>query len=109
LAALSGERLRQARLTLAMIWQHASLVRRRSVLSTVAAGTLGRYGGLWTALGGLPAIERLAAKGGYLGAVGLVALVGQRHPFRWAGATRRDCSRAGAAPAGAARRRAGGR
>ena len=36
LAALSGERLRQARLPLAMIWQHASLVRRRSVLSNVA-------------------------------------------------------------------------
>ena len=54
LAALSGERLRQARLPLAMIWQHASLVRRRSVLSNVASGALGRYGGLWTALGGLP-------------------------------------------------------
>jgi phosphonate transport system ATP-binding protein len=48
LAVLSGERLRQARLRLAMIWQHASLVRRRSVLSNVAAGALGRYGGLWT-------------------------------------------------------------
>ena len=46
LAALSGERLRQARLPLAMIWQHASLVRRRSVLSNVAAGALGRHGGL---------------------------------------------------------------
>ena len=46
LARLSGERLRQARLPLAMIWQHASLVRRRSVLSNVASGVLGRYGGL---------------------------------------------------------------
>ena len=44
LATLSGERLRKARLPLAMIWQHASLVRRRSVLSNVAAGALGRYG-----------------------------------------------------------------
>src|SRR5271163_151187 len=44
LAVLSGERLRQARLPLAMIWQ-PSLVRRRSVLSNVAAGALGRYGG----------------------------------------------------------------
>jgi phosphonate transport system ATP-binding protein len=77
LAALSGERLRQARLPLAMIWQHASLVRRRSVLSNVAVGALGRYGGLWTALGGLPAVERRAAYE-YLGAVGLAALAGQR-------------------------------
>jgi phosphonate transport system ATP-binding protein len=77
LATLSGERLRQARLPLAMIWQHASLVRRRSVLSNVAAGALGRYGGLWTALGGLPAVERRVAYD-YLGAVGLAALAGQR-------------------------------
>jgi phosphonate transport system ATP-binding protein len=77
LAALSGERLRQARLPLAMIWQHASLVRRRSVLSNVAVGALGRSGGLWTALGGLPTVERRAAYE-YLGAVGLAALAGQR-------------------------------
>ena len=77
LAALSGERLRQARLPLAMIWQHASLVRRRSVLSNVASGALGRYGGLWTALGGLPAVECEAAYD-YLNAVGLAALAGQR-------------------------------
>ena len=38
-----------------MIWQHASLVRRRSVLANVAAGALGRHQTLWTALGGLPA------------------------------------------------------
>ncbi|HMD65440.1 MAG TPA: phosphonate ABC transporter ATP-binding protein [Stellaceae bacterium] len=77
LAALSGDRLRQARLPLAMIWQHASLARRRSVLSNVASGALGRYGGLWTALGGLPAVERRAAYD-HLSAVGLVALAGQR-------------------------------
>jgi phosphonate transport system ATP-binding protein len=70
LTPLSGERLRRARLPAAMIWQHASLVRRRSVLSNVAMGALGRYGGMWTALGGLPAIERRAA--------GLAALAGQR-------------------------------
>src|SRR3974377_2145781 len=35
LCALEGEKLRCARLALAMIWQHASLVRRRSVLSNV--------------------------------------------------------------------------
>jgi phosphonate transport system ATP-binding protein len=77
LAALSGERLRQARLPLAMIWQHASLVRRRSVLSNVAAGALGRHGGWWTALGGMPAAECRAAYG-YLGEVGLAALAAQR-------------------------------
>ena len=75
LAVLSGERLRQARLPLAMIWQHASLVRRRSVLSNVAAGALGRHGGLWTALGGLPAVERRAAYD-HLSAVGLAVLAG---------------------------------
>jgi phosphonate transport system ATP-binding protein len=77
LAELSGERLRRARLPLAMIWQQASLVRRRSVLSNVAMGALGRYGGLWTALGGLPAVERRAAHD-YLSAVGLATLAGQR-------------------------------
>lgn len=46
LAVLSGERLRQARLPLAMIWQRANLVPRRSVLSNVAAGGLGRHRGL---------------------------------------------------------------
>src|SRR5579864_3579776 len=77
LAALSGERLRQARLPLAMIWQHASLVRRRSVLSNVATGALGRHGGWWTAFGGLPKIERERARH-YLREVGLEALAGQR-------------------------------
>jgi phosphonate transport system ATP-binding protein len=77
LAPLSGERLRRARLPLAMIWQHASLVRRRSVLSNVATGALGRYRGPWTALGGLPGAERKAAYG-YLDEVGLAALAGQR-------------------------------
>src|SRR5579862_5209180 len=38
LSALEGERLRRARLALAMIWQHASLVRRRSVLANVGTG-----------------------------------------------------------------------
>ncbi|HEX3953830.1 MAG TPA: ATP-binding cassette domain-containing protein [Stellaceae bacterium] len=77
LALLSGERLRRARLRMAMIWQTASLVRRRSVLSNVAAGALGHHGGMWTALGGLPAAELRAAHG-YLGEVGLAALAGQR-------------------------------
>jgi phosphonate transport system ATP-binding protein len=77
LAPLSGDALRRARLPLAMIWQQASLVRRRSVLCNVAAGALGRYGGVWTALGGLPRAERLVAYG-HLREVGLAGLAMQR-------------------------------
>jgi phosphonate transport system ATP-binding protein len=77
LSALSGERLRRARLPVAMIWQHASLVKRRSVLANVATGALGRHGGVWTALGCLPAGERRAAYF-YLDEVGLAALAAQR-------------------------------
>ena len=54
LTHLTGEKLRCARLELAMISQHASLVRRRSVLANVAAGSLGRHYTFRTALGGLP-------------------------------------------------------
>src|SRR5215469_10841274 len=45
LARLSGEKLRRARLELALISQHGSLVKRRSVLANVASGALGRHGG----------------------------------------------------------------
>ncbi len=74
---LSGEKLRRARLDLAMIWQHASLVRRRSVLANVAAGALGRRQTLWTSLGGLPA-EELRAAHDYLQQVGMSHLATQR-------------------------------
>ena len=77
LASLSGERLRQARLPLAMVWQQANLVRRRSVLANVASGALGRHCGWWTALGGLPA-EELRAAYDHLNAVGLKELARQR-------------------------------
>ena len=77
LAEMSGERLRQARLPLAMVWQQANLVRRRSVLANVASGALGRHGGWWTALGNLPA-EELRAAYGHLEEVGLAELAGQR-------------------------------
>ncbi len=77
LVGLSGDRLRQARLPLTMIWQQANLVRRRSVIANVVSGTLGRHGGLWTALGGLPA-EEIDAGYGYLNEVGLAALAAQR-------------------------------
>jgi phosphonate transport system ATP-binding protein len=77
LTHLAGEKLRRARMALAMISQHASLVRRRSVLANVASGALGHYGDWWTALGGLPAGElELAAD--YLNEVGLTDLAQQR-------------------------------
>lgn len=74
---LSGENLRQARLELALISQHASLVRRRSVLANVATGALGRHVNVWTAIGCLPAEELHAARG-YLDEVGLADLARQR-------------------------------
>src|SRR5262249_407660 len=61
LCALEGEKLRRARLALAMISQHASLVGRSSVLTNVTMGTLGRHFTIWTALGGLPRSEIEAA------------------------------------------------
>jgi phosphonate transport system ATP-binding protein len=77
ISRLSGERLRRARLDVAMIWQHASLVRRRSVLANVASGALGRNQTIWTALGGLPA-EELRVAADYLDQVGLAHLATQR-------------------------------
>jgi len=77
LTHLSGNRLRRARLQLAMISQHACLVKSRSVRSNVATGSLGRHFNLWTAIGGLPASE-LDAAHGYLHEVGLAGLAAQR-------------------------------
>ncbi|HUH83388.1 MAG TPA: phosphonate ABC transporter ATP-binding protein [Stellaceae bacterium] len=77
LSRLSGKELRRARLQLAVISQHAALVRRRTVLANVATGALGRCHDLWTALGGLPASE-LAAARSRLAEVGLAELAHQR-------------------------------
>ncbi len=77
LASLGGEALRRSRLDLAMIWQHASLVRRRSVLANVVCGALGRHRTIWTSLGGLPSAE-LPAAHDCLAAVGLAHLAAQR-------------------------------
>jgi phosphonate transport system ATP-binding protein len=77
LTGLAGEKLRRARLALAMISQYASLVRRRSVLANVATGALGRHMSLWTALGGLPAKELSLARH-CLDEVGLAPLARQR-------------------------------
>jgi phosphonate transport system ATP-binding protein len=77
LTGLHGGKLRRARLDLAVISQHAALVRRRSVVANVATGALGRHATLWTACGGLPSSE-LAAAHGYLAEVGLAPLAHQR-------------------------------
>ena len=77
LARLNGEALREARLALAMVFQRANLVRRRSVLANVASGTLGRRRTLWTTLGGLPA-EELPLARELLRKVGVERLGGQR-------------------------------
>ncbi len=77
LCLLEGEKLRRARLPLAMISQHASLVGRRSVLANVATGALGRHYTLRTAFGSLPASELEAARG-YLADVSLADLAEQR-------------------------------
>ncbi len=77
ISRLSGEKLRRARLDIAMVWQHACLVRRRSVLANVASGALGRHQTWWTAFGGLPPGETAPARA-HLHQVGLQHLAQQR-------------------------------
>ena len=77
ISQLSGDKLRRARLDVAMVWQHASLVRRRSVLANVISGALGRHQTWWTALGGMPS-EELDLARLYLHQVGLPHLGMQR-------------------------------
>jgi phosphonate transport system ATP-binding protein len=77
LAGLNGKQLRRARQVLAMIGQHAALVRRRSVIANVTCGSLARHKTLWTNLGGLPSSELPAALT-CLGQVGLEDLAGRR-------------------------------
>lgn len=77
LTGLTGEKLRQARMALALISQHPSLVRRRSVCANVASGALGHYSDFLTSLGRLPRPEMESARG-YLSEVGLEHLAAQR-------------------------------
>ncbi len=77
LARLEGRQLRENRQELALIGQHAALVRRRSVLANVACGALARHRTTWTNFGGVPATE-LPAATDCLRQVGLVHLAGQR-------------------------------
>ncbi|HEY1293932.1 MAG TPA: ATP-binding cassette domain-containing protein [Chloroflexota bacterium] len=77
LASLRGNELREARRSLAVIFQSANLVRRRSALANVASGALGRHHDLLTALGRLPRHELLEA-GTLLDRVGLLHLAHSR-------------------------------
>lgn len=77
LTLLFGKALRDARLPLALISQHAHLVRRRSVLANVCCGALGRRRTLATALGRIPR-EEIGPALGYLAEVGLRDLACQR-------------------------------
>ncbi|HEX3605693.1 MAG TPA: phosphonate ABC transporter ATP-binding protein [Candidatus Dormibacteraeota bacterium] len=54
LTALSDRRLQEARRAIAMVFQSAHLVRRRTALANAASGALGSLGGLAVACGRLP-------------------------------------------------------
>jgi phosphonate transport system ATP-binding protein len=57
ITALTGRDLAKARMGLGMVFQHANLVKRRSVIANVVCGTLGRHRNLITSLGFLPKSE----------------------------------------------------
>ena len=99
----------EARMAMAMVFQQARLVGRRSVLANVLCGTLGRHRTLASAVGVLPRAER-APRHGMSGGSRPRRLrrTARRHAVRRPGAARLDRARAGAAPRRAAGRRAGG-
>lgn len=57
ITTLTGRALGEARRTLGMVFQHANLVKRRSVIANVTAGALGRHRSVATSLGALPKSE----------------------------------------------------
>jgi len=77
LTTLSGQALRTARLPVALISQHANLVKRRSVLANVCSGSLARHRTLSTRLGCIPKSE-IEPSMGFLDEVGLLHLAHQR-------------------------------
>jgi phosphonate transport system ATP-binding protein len=77
LARLNGGELREARRSVAMIFQSANLVRRRTALANVASGALGRHHGLASTLGWLPREDLLYA-GELLDRLGLLHLAHKR-------------------------------
>lgn len=74
---LGGRALERARRDLALVTQHANLVRRRSVVANVVCGSLGRHTDWRTRLGGLPPDEGVAAMRN-LETVGLAHLANRR-------------------------------
>lgn len=77
ISTLSGRSLSDARMALGMVFQNANLVKRRSVVANVMAGTLGRHRTLATSLGFLPHSERAFAEA-CLAEVGLQGFAAQR-------------------------------
>jgi len=77
ISRLAGRSLGEARLALGMIFQHAHLVRRRSVIANVLCGTLGRHRNFGSAIGQLPRQETPLAHD-CLDAVGLRRFAAQR-------------------------------
>ncbi|HTV73980.1 MAG TPA: ATP-binding cassette domain-containing protein [Candidatus Acidoferrales bacterium] len=77
MASLSGIALQRARLDIAMVSQHANLIKRRSVMANVITGALGRYPDWRTSLGALPEAE-LSRAYHHLQTVGLADLALQR-------------------------------
>jgi phosphonate transport system ATP-binding protein len=77
ISRLSGRLQREARMAVGMIFQHANLIRRRSVLANVMTGTLGRHHTFATAIGRLPWTEMPFALA-CLDEVGLKELAHQR-------------------------------
>jgi phosphonate transport system ATP-binding protein len=77
ISSLVGRSLSNARMALGMIFQQPCLVRRRSVLANVLTGTLGHHRTVASALGRLPASEKLHALA-CLDEVGLRNLATQR-------------------------------
>ena len=57
ITTLTGRELANARMGLGMVFQHANLVKRRSVITNVVCGTLGRHRSLATSFGFLPESE----------------------------------------------------
>lgn len=77
ITSLSGRALSEARMAMAMVFQQARLVGRRSVLANVVCGTLGRHRNVTSAFGILPRTERQHAME-CLEEVGLAGFATQR-------------------------------
>ena len=109
ITGLTGRALDEARRTLGMVFQHANLVKRRSVIANVVTGTLGRHRTVATSVGLLPNSEFPLALH-CIEQVGLTraGLAAGGDAVRRPGAARLDRPRPGAATARDAGRRAGG-